>query len=443
MIQVITMKDNRQINIDKNKKCNINVVVNQPDELSLDNINHNYQDVAKIEELFTDRLDLGTDILTKKLLPIQLQKDFEIVPKYNGNKVSFETNPITDDAYDKYPLHLNYTMKFNSTEEAEKFRKNGINELIELAEKTGKPVEIPNITSMKEFLGEFENPVGHANKYGSEGIKLYICPSPLPPAQVYTIDIFNSDYSFCIDTSLKLDSKNKEDIKLTNKDSIDEPFNVVISLKNMKKTEEGISGQFNITLSLRDKCLNDCEYNLKLIKYKYLIDDINNNINITNKELNQQVFFFNNCGGKKHNKKEEKNFKRLIDLLEKVIYIGKVKNIKIKYDLDEFLREENSINIVYAECNNKNCKIKKKMNFDSVVEVNDYTTEFCNQVDNFDFISSLNFVNLFGTRIELKDNELIAKNCKINKVDKVDKMYHVSLSSDDISFKINKNKTIK
>ena len=83
------------------------------------------------------------------------------------------------------------------------------------------------------------------------------------------------------------------------------------------------------------------------------------------------------------------------------------------------------------------------MNFDSELEVNDDTTNFCNQVEDFDFISCLSFVNLFGTRIELKDNELIAKNCKINKVDKVDKMYHVSLSSDDISFKINKNKTIK
>ena len=71
------MKNNNQINIDGNKKCDINVVVNQPDELSLDNINHNYQDVARIEELFTDRLDIGTDILTKKLLPKQLQKDFE------------------------------------------------------------------------------------------------------------------------------------------------------------------------------------------------------------------------------------------------------------------------------------------------------------------------------------------------------------------------------
>ena len=430
------MKDSNQINIDNNKKCNINVIVNQPDELSLDNLNHNFQDVAKIEELFTDRLDLGTDILTKKILPKQLQRDFEIIPKFNGNKVSFETNPITNDAYDKYPVHLNYTMKFNSTEEAEKFRKNGINELIELAERTGKPVEIPNITSMKEFLGEFENPVGHANKYGSEGIKLYICPSPLPPSQVYTIDIFNSEYSFCIDTSLRLDSKNKEDIKLTNKDSEDEPYDIVISLKNMKKTEDGISGKFNITISLRDKSSNNCEYNLELIKYKYIIDDMNNNINIINKELKQQVFSFNSCGGKKHNKKEEKNFKRLISLLEKVIYIEKVKNININYDLDEFIKEENSINIVYAECNNKSCKIKNKMNFDSKFEENEFSTEFCNQIDNFDFISSLSFVNLFGNRIELKENELIAKNCKINSVDKVDKMYHVSLSSDDITFKI-------
>ena len=236
-----------------------------------------------------------------------------------------------------------------------------------------------------------------------------------------------------------MDSNNKEDIKLTNKDSVDEPYDVVISLKNMKKTEDGISGKFNITISLRDKSSNNCEYNLELIKYRYIIEDMNNNINIINKELKQQVFSFNSCGGKKHNKKEEKNFKRLISLLEKVIYIEKVKNININYNLDEFIKEDNSINIVYAECNNKSCKIKKKMNFDSKIEENDYSTEFCNQVDNFDFISSLSFVNLFGNRIELKDNELIAKNCKINRVDKVDKMYHVSLSSDDILFKI-KNK---
>ena len=87
-----------------------------------------------------------------------------------------------------------------------------------------------------------------------------------------------------------MDSNNKEDKKLTNKDSVDEPYDVLSSLKNMKKTEDGISGKFNITISLRDKSSNNCEYNLELIKYKYIIEDMNNNINIINKELKQQVF---------------------------------------------------------------------------------------------------------------------------------------------------------
>ena len=50
MIWVILMKNNNQINIDGNKKCNISVVVNQSDELSLDNINHNYQE-EEIEKI--------------------------------------------------------------------------------------------------------------------------------------------------------------------------------------------------------------------------------------------------------------------------------------------------------------------------------------------------------------------------------------------------------
>ena len=142
------MQNNSLLNVEKNKGCNIGITVvnNQTDALSLDSINNNYKDITKIEDLFTDRLDVGTDILTKKLLPKQLQEDFEIVPKFNGKKISFEASAKTDDAYKKFPIHLKYNMKFDSVEEANKFRKNSLNELIEQAEKTGKPVEIPNIT---------------------------------------------------------------------------------------------------------------------------------------------------------------------------------------------------------------------------------------------------------------------------------------------------------
>lgn len=63
------MQNNSLLNVEKNKGCNIDITVvnNQTDALSLDSINNNYKDITKIEDLFTDRLDVGTDILTKKL----------------------------------------------------------------------------------------------------------------------------------------------------------------------------------------------------------------------------------------------------------------------------------------------------------------------------------------------------------------------------------------
>ena len=119
------------INIEDNKKCNINVTVNQLDELSYDNIRRNYEDVVTLENEYSDRLEFGKNVLTKKLLPKQLQSDFEIVPRYGENKVEFETKAITSDAYDKFPLKINYTMQFKDVEEARKFIKDGLKKLIE------------------------------------------------------------------------------------------------------------------------------------------------------------------------------------------------------------------------------------------------------------------------------------------------------------------------
>lgn len=431
------MQNNSLLNVEKNKGCNIDITVvnNQTDALSLDSINNNYKDITKIEDLFTDRLDVGTDILTKKLLPKQLQEDFEIVPKFNGKKISFEASAKTDDAYKKFPIHLKYNMKFDSVEEADKFRKNGLNKLIEQAEKTGKPIEIPNITSMKEFLGEFENPVGHANKYGSEGVKLYICPSPMPPAQVYTIDIYNSDYSFRIDTSLRLEKRDGDNIKLTNKESTEEPFNVAISLTNMEKTDDGVSGKFNITISIREKYLNDSEYNLKMLKYKYLMDDNNTNINVSNKKLNQNIFTFNNFEAKGHTNKEKKFFKRLAGLIEKVLYISKTKNINIKYNLDEILREEKSINILYAESTGKKCTINEKMKFNQSLEINKDTKKYCKQGNKFELVTKLDFVTIFNKKITLKDNETIFKECIIQKVEEIGNIYKIEFEAEKIIFK--------
>ena len=50
-----------------------------------------------------------------------------------------------------------------------------------------------------------------------------------------------------------------------------------------------------------------------------------------------------------------------IDLIDKVIYILKSKNIKVDYDMKYFIKNEEFINLVYNELNNKNYIIKKPM----------------------------------------------------------------------------------
>ena len=50
-----------------------------------------------------------------------------------------------------------------------------------------------------------------------------------------------------------------------------------------------------------------------------------------------------------------------IDLIDKVIYILKSKNIKVDYDMKYFIKNEEFINLVYNELNNKNYTIKKPM----------------------------------------------------------------------------------
>ncbi len=438
-------KENKAlVNVEKNKDSNINITIGQVDELSCDNIRRNYDDVVTLENEFSERLEYSKEVLTKKLLPKQLQDDFEIVPKYIGDRIEYETKATTTEAYEKFPMRINYTMTFRDKEEAKKFRKNGLNELIEKAEELRQPIEIPNITSMKEFIGEFEDPVGFANKYGSEGIKLYICPSPLPKAQKYKIDIFNSFASFNVVTSLRLTGRYKDKVMLTNKEAKDEPYDITISLINMKKSDKDkpIEGKFNLTLSLRDKFNNSCEYNKEIIKYKFLIEDADNNIIISNVDLDKDIFSFENCGNNKYTTKDYKRLSNTIDLINKVIYIAKTKKIIIDYNLKYFIHNEELIKLLYNDSINKESSINKKMFFNNEISKNTESESFISKKKKFNLISELHHVDLFGMRIELKPNKLIMKDCLIINVNEKEDRYIIEFESSNIKVEPLKNSDI-
>ena len=429
-------QNNSLVTVEKNKDSTINVNVNMIDELSCDNIRRNYNEVVMLEDEFTDRLEYSKDVLTKKLLPKQLQSDFNIVPRLNNGKMEYEAKAITPDAYEKFPMKINYTMQFKDVEEAKRFRENGIEELQRQANLLQQPIEIPNITNMKEFIGEFENPVAYSTKHGSEGIKLYICPRPLPPAQKYSIEIFNEKLSFKLITLLRLSNYDENDLILTNKESIEEAFDVTIKLSNFKKMEEEkqVQGKFNITIALREKYYNNCEFNKDIIKYKFLIEDSSNHVIIDNVDLNINIFSFENCGKTKYKKKDYTRLNNTINLIDKVLYISKLKNIKVDYDMEDFIKNEEFINLVYNELNNKNYIIKKPMTWSLELNENADINKLYQNNGKILLKSTLANVSLFGVDITLKTNEMIMYNCSIKELIDKGKNKKVKFESSHIEF---------
>lgn len=457
----ISVENNKKYNFNKNKKCNIeinecnnenekktlinannnnganiSISVGQEDKLSYENIWKKHDDVVALEKDFSDRLEYSKDILTTKLLPKQLQGDFEIVPVYNGNKVEYETKSTTSDAYEKFPMKMSFTIKFNDASEAKKFRENGINELAKKAEELQQPIEIPNIVNIKEFIGEFEDPVGYANKHGSEGIKLYICPRPLPKAQKYKIEIFNSKSSFVLETNLRLNGRYKDKVVLTNVESKDEPFDVMISFTNIERNAENKQGKgkINIKVSLRDKYIDNCEYNKEMLKYKFLIHDTNNHILINNIELGSNIFTAEKCGDISHNEEDYRKFDEVIYLIEKVSYISKVKGIDIKYDLDNFFKNREEINLLYNATLDKKYSITKKRFFSYTIPKKEIQGEFGIPNKTFKIISTLKYISLFEKKIELQPNKLELNNCKIVNVNEYKDNYTIQVESSNIDF---------
>lgn len=404
------------ISIEKNKNSHIEInCYGQVDELSCDNIRRNY-DVVELEEEFSDRIKYSKEILTKKLLPRQLQSDFNIETKMVDGKLEYVAKPITDNAYEKFPIKMNYTMQIKSIEEANEFRRNGIENLQRQADLTQKPVEIPNITNMKEFLGEFENPVSRFKKYGSEGVKLYICPKTIPPAQKYKIELFNEKMSFEIITYLRLEQIENNGFILSNKENQNEEFNVVIKFDNFNKKTDRYKGKFNITISLREKYKYDCKLNKEILKFVFIGEDKNNRLFIKNVNLDSNVFETYSNGREEKTEEDYEQFNKILSLIDKVIFLSKIKNIKVKYDINYFLQKKELINLIYNDINRKKYIIKKEMksciNFESEINI-----EELNGLDGkLVYKSEIKEIELFGYKFELQRSNMIMFECNISKI---------------------------
>lgn len=423
--------------IKNNKNCKINIInsIGQTDKLSPLEIYKNTDKdmIFDLEREFSERIGFSCNVLSSKTLPKELQNDFEISPRLVNNNLEYYTKPKTKDAYKKYPINMKFKLKFDNKDEANTFRKTGISDLQKKANITGKPVEIPNIVFIKEFIGDFEDPTSYINKNGVEGIKFYIIPGPISKAKSYYIELFNNEYSFKIEsTKLRIKQFLEKGFILDNSESDEEPYNISIKIESEDiQKEDLIKSNFNINISLRDKFKDNSYYNLEIAKYIFIMRDVNGRIQMRSITDDISILNISHCGKTQYTSKDYNSFKQYNDILNKVLYIEKIENINIKYNYDYFYKNEDYINIIFYLMQRKDYRLKKLNQVSFIVE-DDFTFD---EQKHKNIDTKLLTINLFEKEFILNPHILMLRDCKLSGLDKIDNNNILKLNSNNIIIK--------
>ena len=423
--------------IKNNKNCTINIInsIGQTDNLNPLKIYKNTDKdmIFDLEREFSERIGFSCNVLSSKTLPKELQNDFEISPRLVNNNLEYYTKPKTKDAYKKYPINMKFKLKFDNKDEANTFRKTGISDLQKKANITGKPVEIPNIVFMKEFIGDFEDPTSYINKNRVEGTKFYIMPDPIPKAKSYYIELFNNEYSFKIEsTKLRIKQFLEKGFILDNSGSDEEPYNVSIKIESEDiQKEDLIKSNFNINISLRDKFKDNSYYNLEIAKFIFIMRDVNGRIQMRSITDDISILNISYCGKTQYTSKDYNSFKQYNDILNKVLYIEKIENINIKYNYDYFYKNEDYINIIFYLMQRKDYRLKKLNQVSFIVE-DDFTFD---EQKHKNIDTKLLTINLFEKEFILNPHILMLRDCKLAGLDKMDNNNILKLNSNNIIIK--------
>ena len=423
--------------IKNNKNCTINIInsIGQTDNLNPLEIYKNTDKdmIFDLEREFSERIGFSCNVLSSKTLPKELQNDFEISPRLVNNNLEYYTKPKTKDAYKKYPINMKFKLKFDNKDEANTFRKTGISDLQKKANITGKPVEIPNIVFMKEFIGDFEDLTSYINKNGVEGTKFYIMPDPIPKAKSYYIELFNNEYSFKIEsTKLRIKQFLEKGFILDNSESDEEPYNVSIKIESEDiQKEDLIKSNFNINISLRDKFKDNSYYNLEIAKFIFIMRDVNGRIQMRSITDDISILNISHCGKTQYTSKDYNSFKQYNDILNKVLYIEKIENINIKYNYDYFYKNEDYINIIFYLMQRKDYRLKKLNQVSFIVE-DDFTFD---EQKHKNIDTKLLTINLFEKEFILNPHILMLRDCKLAGLDKIDNNNILKLNSNNIIIK--------
>lgn len=426
----------KDLSMEKQNKINniLKSIIGIKDNISLDVIYDNRNNIQKIENEYTEKIAITKDILSTANLPLELQKYFELQAQIVNNQLKYSLKPSTENAYDLYPIQEKLKMKFNTPKEKEEFINNGgINGLIRKATITRKPVEIPYVTEIKEYLGNYENPFAEINYTENDKVRLYVFPQKLPKGEKYKIIVNDGKEKFYLNTTvLQIVDVQKEHIIFNNFESKNEKFDITLKINILEETIEEeksyIKYNANINVTLREKNEYSCKDNLELQKFIFTINSSNSILEIYKCKDNSKIFSLKNLGKQKYNDSNYRAFNNYKKLLKKIIYIEKTFKLNIKYNLDYFYKNEMQIDFIYYDSKERNYKLK------SPIAASFYMDEY-NEKEQNDIITDLpKEIELFNHIFKLKNTKILLSNCKFLKKEIINGKNAITLVSKNAKY---------
>ena len=224
----------------------------------------------------------------------------------------------------------------------------------------------------------------------------------------------------------------KKHIIFNNFEAKEECFDITLKI-NILEEHRDIDNSFikynaNINITLREKYKYSCKENLEIQKFLFTINSCNSKVSVQHIKENKEYFVMRNLGNKNYNENDYQVFKNYKRLLQKIIYIEKKFNIKIKYNLDYFYQNEFEINLIYYDSQNKNYKLKD--NIKASFYIDDYDERKYKNI-----VTDLSKdIDLFNYRFSLKSTKILLANCEFYERKVVDGKNIITLVSKDAKY---------
>ena len=424
-----------QTNVKGNNNCNIKInnIMAENDLLAKYNIvDSELKEKGKVESELSKRIELAQKTYNLQL-PKELQNDFEIKPQLIGKNVQFITKPKTEDAYKKFPSKVRFNYKASDVKGLEKFKAKDFNSLCREMYEKQEGIIIENPFNIKELLGNIENPASiFSNDEKTAKSTIYIKPEPFPPAKIYTLKLYDNFIDFELTTLLRLRKIENDIYYISNYEAKDEKYNVEIEVNNK-------TNYVNLSISIKEQYSKDIETIRDYFKYFMLIRDKDSVFELILNENGKEFINGKDFGIKSLTERDYKKSQKNIDLLDKLIFIEKRKNIKFIFEKDiEDYRK--IVDMLYNETIGKNYSFTNESTWilnvpENTFNINEFQKLYDNQIP-FTLNTNINDFELLGNIINLKKHIFTIKKCIIISIKKNKNTYDVKIKTTNAKLKL-------